>query len=329
MTPAAQITLIITGGTLDTVGEGRLDLFDYARHGRWLTPAQLLDSIPELATLATIKVEELPRFGVTSAGIDDWVQIHEAIARAIKDGSSGIVVTQGSNYLEENAYFASLTYKSDVPLVFTAAMRPASGMISDGAMNLVDSVRVASCPETAQHGAVVVMNGEIHAARDVVKTHTHALEAFRSPLAGSLGTIRPDGRVHYHARRPERPILFECPGAGFQWSRVDIIQSCYGSDGALVDAAVGLGAAGLVSAGFGAGRPGPGFSEAFARAAASGIPVVLSARGTGRALASPAELARNYIGADDLPPWKARILLLLSLTRTRDARVIQDYFNTF
>ncbi|WP_028035031.1 asparaginase [Chelativorans sp. J32] len=328
-----KIAIIVTGGTIDTLGEGRLDLFEYARHQRWLTPEGLVASIPELAEIADTTVVEMPRFGVASFSVSDWLALHDAITEAAREGADGVVVTQGTNYVEENAYFLSLALKQDVPVVLTAAMRPASGMGSDGFMNLVDAVRVASNPASQEHGVTVVINTQIHAAREVVKGHTHALEAFESPHTGPLGEVLPNGKVIYYRRGLKRhshktPFRLGEMSAG-DWPRVDIILSYYGGDGSLVDAAVQLGARGLVSASFGAGRPGPGYNEAFDKAARNGIPVALAARGHGRVIAYPGLTERGMIAANELTPWKARILLQLAMTQTADIAAIQGMFDSF
>jgi L-asparaginase len=326
-----RITLIVTGGTIDTLGEGRLDLFEYARHGRWQTPDEMLAAIPELNDIADIVAIEMPRFGVSSMAMDDLVALHDAVTRAVKEGADGVVVTQGSNYVEENAFFLSLSLRVDRPVALTAAMRPASGMGSDGAMNLVDAVRTASCPDSAAHGVTVVMNGQIHLPRDVVKGHTQALEAFRSPHAGPVGTILLNGRVDYFRQgsRPyPRPFAIDS-GARIDWPRVDIVVSYYGGDGALVEAAVRAGARGLVCAGFGAGRPGPGFKDAFDRVAKAGIPVVLAARGSGPVIGHEGLAVQGYIAAGALTPWKARLLLMFSMLHTTDLNVMQRHFEEY
>src|SRR5687768_3425516 len=117
------------------MGAGRLDLADYARHQRWLSPTELVDSVPELLELAEVVVVELPRFGISSMQAADWLDIKAAIDAAIVGGVQGAVVTQGSNYIEENAFFLYLVCNPAVPVVLTAAMRPASAMGSDGGMN--------------------------------------------------------------------------------------------------------------------------------------------------------------------------------------------------
>lgn len=324
-----KIALIVTGGTIDTLGEGRLDLFEYARHGRWQTPAEMLSAVPELNDIADISIVEMPRFGVSSMAMSDLAALHAAVTRAMRAGADGVVVTQGSNYVEENGWFLSLSLDVDRPVVLTAPMRPASGMSSDGAMNLVDAVRVAVFPDSARHGVTIVMNSQIHLARDVTKTDTLTLEAFRSPHIGSVGTVLPDGRVDYRrqASQPRRPA-FTIASGEIDWPRVDILVSYYGGDGALVDAAVRGGAKGLVSAGFGAGRPGPGFREAFDRAVAAGVPVVLAARGSGTVIGYEGLAAKGYVAAGDLTPWKARLLLMFCLMRTTDIGSIQQLFDT-
>ena len=328
-----RIALVVTGGTIDTLGEGRLDLFEYARHQRWLTPLELLASVPELQEMADIMLVEMPRFGVSTFSISDWVALHAAISSAVDAGAEGVVVTQGSNYVEENAYFLSLTLKTASPVVLTAAMRPASGMGSDGAMNLVDAVRVALDPASHAHGVTVVMNGRIHAARDVTKGHTQALEAFHSLQSGPLGELLPNGSVVYFRHGLKLHTLdtpFHITSFSVaDWPRVEILAACYGGDGALAEAALQLGARGLVCVGFGAGRPGPGLHGVLCKAATNGIPVVLSARANGRVTAYRALNKQGFIAANDLTPWKARILLQLALVHANDVRSFQDIFDGF
>jgi L-asparaginase len=323
-----RIALLVTGGTIDTVGEGRLDLADYARHQRWLSPGELAASVPELADLVDLTVIAMPRYGVRSMQGADWLDLRDAAERAVAAGAQGIVVTQGSNYVEENAYFLYLASDPAVPVVLTAAMRPASGMVSDGAMNLVHAALVAASPDSAGHGALVVMNSEIHSARHAIKGDTHALEGFCSPRIGPLGMVLPDGTVEFWQARTRRPAAaFDLSGlAGRALPRVDIVASYYGGDAAFVEHAVSIGARGIVSAGFGAGRPGPGYMDALRSAARSGVAVVLAARGNGRVLATPDLAEAGLIAAGDLTPWKARILLQLALVSTGETAALRRIF---
>lgn len=329
MSRKPKIALVITGGTIDTLGDGRLDLMDYGRHKRWLEPDQLVASIPELSEIADIDIVSMGRLGSASMSTDDLVALSNAVQDAFARGADGVVVTQGTNYVEENGYFLSLTVDTERPVVLTAAMRPATAMSSDGALNLFQAVRVASTPEIGRLGTVVLMNERIHAMRDVTKGQTYGVDAFRSRTHGPLGEISADGRITLYrtpVRLPAAAPRFKVGGA-FVLPRVDIILSYYGADGALIDAAVTAGAKGLVSSGFGPGRAGPGLVEAFDRAVAAGCMVVQSARGgEGRVVPSNLLAAKGWLAADDLTPWKARLLLMLALTTTRDFREIQEIF---
>jgi L-asparaginase len=207
-------------------------------------------------------------------------------------------------------------------VVVVGATRPASGLSSDGDLNLMNAVRVAASPEARGQGCLVVLNDTIHAARDVTKTNTFRVHTFQGTDVGPLGFADADGRVvfsHVPARRlPPFSVehLTSLP-------RVDVVVSYVGADGVMVDAAVAAGAQGIVSAGTGAGRPTPAEEAALERARDGGVVIVQASRvGSGRVA------PRQFIAADNLQPWKARVLLALALTVTRDQAEIQRLFET-
>ena len=197
-------------------------------------------------------------------------------------------------------------------------------------MNLVNALRVAGSPEAAGKGVLVVLNDEIHAARDVVKTSTYRLQTFRSVDFGALGHVDGDG-VHFY----RSPVSAHMPGTPFasvelsELPRVDIIYSYAGADGALVDAAVAAGARGIVSAGFAPGSPTPEQRATFERAAKSGIVVVQCSRATGRVAPRRRLRESGIVAGEDFSPQKARILLMLALTTTIDVAEIQKVFQTY
>ncbi|HLY66185.1 MAG TPA: asparaginase, partial [Chloroflexota bacterium] len=248
------------------------------------------------------------------------------------ESADGAVVAHGTNTLEETAYFLNLTLKSDKPVVVTGAMRPSTGLSADGELNLLNAVRIAADPSSRGRGVLVVMNDTIHGARDVTKTNTFRVHTFQSRGTGPLGYSDSDGRVVWYGQTVRRHTL----ASEFDVSvladlpRVDVVVTYAGADGALIDAAVAAGAQGIVSAGSGAGRPTPAEDQALDRARAAGVIVVQASRtGSGRVARSPRLRARDIVTADDLVPWKARILLALALTRTSDVQDVQRMFEEY
>ena len=224
-----------------------------------------------------------------------------------------------------------LVIAGDAPVVLTGAMRPASGLSADGPLNLANAVRVAASPAARGLGALVVMDDTIHGARDVTKANTLRTSAFADGAAGPLGWVDGDGRVVIN-HRPARGVSLRGAFAAVDLPalpRVDVVTSYQGADGVLVDAAVAAGARGIVSAGTGAGYPTPGEVEALERASAAGIVVCQASRvGSGRVPRVPSLVSRGWITADDLQPWKARILLRLALaTGPAEARRLQPVFD--
>jgi L-asparaginase len=196
-------------------------------------------------------------------------------------------------------------------------------------MNLVNALRVAGSPASQGKGVLVVLNDEIHAARDVVKTSTYRLQTFRSTDFGALGHVDGDG-VHFY----RAPLGAHMPDTSFArldlgtLPRVEIIYSYGGADAALVDAAVAAGARGLVSAGFAPGSPTPEQRSAFERAAKAGIVVVQCSRATGRVAPRRRLRESGIVAGEDLTPQKARILLMLALSQTTEPAEIQKVFQT-
>jgi L-asparaginase len=334
MTAKPKIGIILTGGTIDSAGRDRLDLAWYIEAGKRIDNAELFARIPELRDIA--EVQEIPfRRLPSQALIDkDWFDLVDTIHTAIeKDKLDGVVVTHGTNTLEETAYFLHLTLKTTKPVVLVGAMRPSSAVSADGYLNIINAVRTAASESSHGLGCLVVMNDTIFSARDVTKNSTYRIEAFQSRDVGPLGFADSDARVIYY-HHPLRPHTTKSRfGADKLASlpRVDIVISYVGADGALIEAAANAGAQGIVSAATGAGRPTPPedalFDEAHRR---SGLIMCLCSRvASGRTVRSPGLRKRGFVAGDNLQPWKARILLALSLTQTRDPDEIQAIFDTY
>jgi L-asparaginase len=333
MAELPRVALIFTGGTIDSVGADRLDLAWYIEHGQRLDDGELVGRVPELASVA--QVEEIPfrRLPSQSIGDDDLRALVETIHRIFEeDQADGVVITHGTNTLEETAYFLHLTLKTDRPVVIVGSMRPSSAISADGYLNLLNGVRVAGDPAARGMGVLVVLNDTILSARDVTKTATYRVETFQGRDLGPLGYADNDGRVLFY-HRPVRPHTTATEFAlveGAELPRVDVVVTYLGADGTMIDAAVAAGAKGIVSAGTGAGRPTPAEDAALQRASDAGVLICQGTRvGSGRTVQSPGLKKRGWVGADNLQPWKARILLRLALARTSDPAEIQRIVDTY
>ena len=328
--PLPRVAYLPTGGTIDHLGGDRLDLAHYTELTTRLGGEALLARIPEITQIARVEQRAVAPMRGQAIGTKDLLELARAIERCLADQDvAGAVVTRGTNTIEETAYLAALTVSADRPVVFTAAMRPASALSGDGDLNLVNAIRVAASPQTRDLGTVLVMNDAIFDAREVTKTSTSAVDAFRAPGTGPLGHIAPDGTIRLpHRVARERRALFPLDAIE-DLPRVDVLLSYVGADGALVDAAVSAGARGLVSAGLGTGRGTSAEEAAFDRAIARGVVVVQSSRvGSGRVLRGPSMARRGVVAGGDLLPWKARLLLALALTKTSDVEQIQALFDS-
>jgi len=324
-----RIALMLSGGTIDSVGTDRLDLAWYFENDQRLQPAELIARVPEIVEVA--EVVEIPFRRLSSGGIlpADWLELAHTLQERLDGGLDGAVITHGTNTLEETAYFLNLTLETDKPVVVTGAMRPSSAISPDGYLNLLNAFRLAAAASASGKGVLVLLNDTIHAARDVTKTNTFRVHTFQSRDTGPLGYTDADGRLIWYTAPVRRRGGFDVRQLT-DLPRVDVVVSYVGADGALIDAAVAAGAQGIVSAGTGAGRPTPGEDEALDRAIAHGVVVVQASRtGSGRVARSPKMRARSLVTADNLLPWKARILLALALTRTQDVEDIQRMFEEY
>ena len=312
------VKVVATGGTIANTPSGRLHAGEVA------------DAIPALKKIARLEVEEVIRVGSSSISVENWLtlsrRINEILAK--EPEVKGIVVTHGSNTVEETGYFLSLTVKSEKPVVLTAAQRQFTTLSSDSPKNFLQAVRVAVSDDARGKGALVVTNDTINAARDVTKNISYRVETYSSRDLGALGFVDEDQVTFYRA--PARKV------GGFDVSklqrlpRVDIIYTYAGADGALIEAAVNQKAEGIVIAGFPTGSGTPAMDEAVKRVAAKGIPVVMTNRGgMGRVTDTRAKEARPLIWGDNLTPPKARVLLMLALTATKDRAELQRIFQTY
>ena len=328
-----RVGVIFTGGSIDCVGTDRLDLAWYVETGRRLENHQLLERIPEIIRIA--EVEEVPFRKLPSHALSDtdWLQLADVVSASLEDENmAGAVITHGTNNLEETAYFLHLVLNSNKPVVLTGSMRPPSGLSPDGDLNLLNAIRVAASPSARHRGVLVVLNDTMHSARDVTKGSTMRIDTFQDRELGPLGFADPDGKVvFYHdvVRRHTTRSDFAL-GHVDALPRVDVVLSYVGADEVMIDAAVSHGARGLVCAAYGAGYLSPAQEKAFEAARDAGVAVCIASRvGSGRVVRSPNIAKRGFIAAGNLLPWKARLLLSLALTRTKNTDDIQALFDAY
>ena len=325
------VRVIGTGGSIAGVGPDRMDFILYPEIGDHITIQQSLDRVPEIQDFAEVRSEDLVSVGSTAIGAAEWLGLAQRINAIFKDETdvAGVAVTHGTATLEETSYFLHLTVKSQKPVVITGAMRPPTALSTDSDLNLLDAVRTAASPDATGLGVLTVLNNEIQCGRDVTKANTFRVETFRPNELGFLGYADSDGKVVFY-RAPLRRHTVDTPFMVDDMTglpRVDIVYAYAGADGLLVDAVRNNRSDGLVLAGFGGGTFPPDVVEAAVKLVDDGIPVVLATRSTaGRVVTTPKKKEQGFLVSDNLLPQKARILLMLGLTVTKDRHELQQMF---
>jgi L-asparaginase len=345
--PAAQqaslprVRLIATGGTISNRDEGRL------------TAEELVKSIPDVDRYARAEFEQFANVASAALSLDQWLDLSRRINTLLKDDAdlSGIVVTSGTDTLEETAYFLNLTVRSDKPVVVVGSMRNPSTLGYEGAANLLEGFRVAAEPQSRGKGVLVVLNDEINAAREVTKTDALRLQTFQTRGYGVLGVVDSDRVVYYRTVVKRHTRASEFDVATIQaLPRVDVVMVYQGASGDVIKAIVDQGAKGIVIASAGAGATSGTQADGIKYAIEKGVFVVTSTRAGGGRIAARRPAAaqasatdvdsttspspqggsgRYRIAAEDLAPLKARILLMLALTATRQDAEIQRMFTEY
>jgi L-asparaginase len=326
-----RIHLLVGPGTLPSIGKDRMDLLRYRLSGNpRLTGEQLIEPLPEIAKVARVDVDKTVSWGQGS--YDDLRKLSLRIDDVLQSPEiDGAVYVQGTNTIEETAYFLNLTVHSEKPVVVTGAQRPYNGLSSDAQMNLLDAIRLAGAPAARGMGSLVAFNGEINAAREVTKTNTYHLQTFQTRDLGLLGYIDPDKIEFYrtpHRRHTTRSEfnLAAVPNMPY----VEIAYVHTGTRAGIAKAMVALGAKGIVIAGVGAGAPNSLDKEIEEIIKTQSAVVVQSSRvGSGRIVRGNNWYESGMVVADNLSPQKAALLLTLGLTRTSDPDDIQRMFDEY
>lgn len=329
-----NVAILATGGTIASRGAGALSLTDYgmASGQRPVGIQQLVDAVPEIQKFANISGEQVFNIGSSKLSIKDWLKLANRVNEILKDPKvDGIVITHGTDTMEETAYFLNLVTKSDKPVVLVAAMRPSTAISADGPLNLVNAVALSASKAAKGKGVMVVMNDQISPAFGVTKTNSTNVATFKCPDTGYMGYMQNNVPYFVSAPTKKHTLNTEFDIAGLEdLPRVDVNYVVLGSDGKLVDAMVKNGAKGIVNAGVGHANMPNDVNKSLSEAAKQGVVVVAGSRvGSGMITPLPKFTKEGYVSAMMHNPQKARILLMLALTKTNDPKEIQRMFNEY
>ena len=327
----ANVVVLATGGTI--AGAAATGAQSSYTSGK-VTIDDMLNSVPGVKELANLKGEQVANVGSQDMTFAIMLKLAKRINELLKTNDvDGIVVTHGTDTLEETAFFLNLTVKSDKPVVLVGSMRPSTAISADGPLNLYDAVAVAADPQAKGRGVLVVMNDQIQGAHSLTKTSTTAVETFQSPLRGLVG-VSAYGKDDFY----NNPSWKHTTGTEFDISnvtelpRVDIIYGAVDMSPDLIDCSVRNGAKGIVIAGVGNGNMNKASLEAAERAVKQGVVVVRSSRVATGTVGRNVEVKDDELGfvaSDELNPQKSRVLLSLALLKPHSAQELQEMFKTY
>ncbi len=316
--PLPLVKIVATGGTIANTPDGRM------------SAEAVITDVPEIADYARVEILDHVRIGSSSMSPTVWIGLANAINEIFRTEPevAGIVVTHGTQTTEETSYFLNLTVKSDKPVALAASQRRHGTLGNDGDRNLLDAIRVVSDPQSRGKGVFVILDEEIKSSRDVLKTGRRP-GAFNTRGVGVLGYIDPDQVTYYHS--PVRKHTYQSEFDVSQIEslpRVEIMSTAAGASGVILEALKDVNLGGLIFQGFPVQqRVAPEQRAPLQALAEAGLPIVITNRGgEGRAQVISDD---GFIEGDNLPPQKARILLMLALTKTKDLKEIQRIFNEY
>lgn len=326
-----NIHILATGGTIAGTG-GSATSTNYT--AGQVAISTLLKAVPELNNIANITGEQIVRIGSQDMNDDVWLTLAKKINQLLKRPDiDGIVITHGTDTMEETAYFLNLTVKSDKPVVLVGAMRPSTALSADGPLNLYNAVVVAGAKESMYKGVLVAMNGLVLGAESVIKMNTIDVQTFQAPNSGALGYIF-NGKVHYNML----PLKKHTTHSIFDVTRltslpkVGIVYSYSNIEADMVRPLLDNGYKGIIHAGVGNGNIHKNIFPLLMDARRKGILVVRSSRvptGPTTLDAEVNDAEYQFVASQELNPQKSRVLLMLALTITNDWKQIQEYFNQY
>ena len=326
-----SVVVLATGGTI--AGAAGSDVQAKYTSGQ-VGVEQLLAAVPQAKKLATLRGEQIANIGSQDMNDEVWLKLARRVNElAAMNDVSGIVITHGTDTIEETAYFLNLVVKTRKPIVMTAAMRPSTALSADGPLNFFNAVAVAANKDAAGRGVLVVVNDWIHGASSLTKTSTTAVQTFLSPLSGLIGSVAYGGVEFYRGPvgRHTTESEFSLDGVS-ALPRVDVIMAYENMDGVLIDAAVAAGAKGVVIAGVGNGNMTASAVNALAKHAKAGVVCVRASRVVTGRVGRNVEVDDDKLGlvaSLDLNPQKARVLLRLALLKQRTNTELQRLFEEY
>ena len=324
-----KIMILATGGT---IAGAQTSTAEAGYKAGSFSVDDLIKAVPQLKDIADISGEQVANIGSQTMNHEVWLKLAKRVNEVFSGDTDGVVITHGTDTMEETAYFLSLVVKSDKPVVLVGSMRPATAIGADGPANLYNAVALAANPQAAGLGPLVVLNDEIHYAHEVQKTNSTQLDTFKSPNRGRAGVMN-TGKAYFFSKNTTRHTMkseFSVDGKTVEdLPRVEIVYSYANFGRDTIDYLVGAGVKGIVLAGVGDGNTTDAAIAALAEAAKKGIAVVRATH-TGSGL-----IVRNvevdddklgFIAAMELNPQKARILLMLGLMKTKEPAKLQEFF---
>ncbi len=325
------VYILATGGTIAGAASSNTQMTGYKAGALGID--ELLKAVPKINTMANIKSEQISSIDSESMTVKIWLKLAKRINQLLKDDNvDAVVITHGTDTLEETAYFLHLVIKSDKPIVMVGAMRPATAISADEPVNILNAVKLAITEEAKGKGVLTAMNDAISGGRDVLKTNTLRVDTFKNQELGYLGYFESGNPVLYKQSTRKHTTQTEFDVSDIKkLPRVDIIYSHVSDDGKLAEAAVASGAKGIVHAGTGNGSIHKDTLPALRKAARNGVVVVRSSRVPyGPTIISDEEYEKaGFVHSGTLSPQKARILLQLALTKTNDPKVISEMFKKY
>ena len=327
----ANVVILATGGTI--AGAAATGTQSGYTSGA-VTIDAMLKAVPGINDLADIKGEQISNVGSQDMSFDIMLKLAKRINELLaKPNVDGIVVTHGTDTMEETAFFLNMVVKSDKPVVLVGSMRPSTAISADGPLNLYNAVAVAKDPQAKGRGVLILMNDWIHGAHSLTKTSTTDVHTFMSPIRGLVGTAAYGKNDFYNNPSWKHTTATEFDVKDVTaMPRVDILMAYEDMAPDLIDASVKNGAKGIVIAGVGNGNMNKASVEAAARAAKQGVVVVRSSRVATGKVGRNVEVDDDklgFIASDELNPQKARILLALALLKPHTPQQTQEMFYTY
>jgi L-asparaginase len=323
-----KIRVLATGGT---IAGAQASATSYGYQSGAYDVNSLLSAVPNLDKLAVITGEQVANIGSQDMNDEIWLKLAKRVNAVLASpDADAILITHGTDTLEETSYFLSLVTKSDKPVVMVGSMRPATAISADGPGNIYNGVAVAASPGAKGKGTLVVLNDTIHYARNVVKTDTTSVQTFASLNRGPAGVVH-TGTVEWFEpmdRKVGKAAEFSVDSLD-KLPRVDVIYAHANMSADLIDSAVAKGAKGLVIAGVGDGNMTTPALDACSRAVKAGVVVVRSTRlpmGITLRNNEVNDDEKGFVASGELNPPKSRVLLQLALTKTTDPKAVQNMF---